>query len=343
MAAAGAAGRPGISQPGSSPVSPRPHPSTGPRSHRTPVFPQLQISHSPVHRRRRGVIAVLLVVLLTAGAGFGSWWWMAGRFTTVPAMTNLNAAKASEAATANSLEVTQSEAYSETVPAGLVISTDPSAGDRLLRGSTVAIVLSKGPERYPMPEVVGAAREDAERAITDGRMTVGTVTEAFSETAPVGQVLTASQEAGAQLKPGTVIDLTVSKGPEPIRIPDFTGDTADKATTELQKLGFTVNVTEENSATVEAGRVIRQDPKTGNGKRGDTITIVKSLGPVMVQIPAVRLKSTEEATKILEDLDLKVEVRLSSDFPIALNIASGTDPAEGTSVPVGSTVVLFVA
>ncbi|MHA6525466.1 PASTA domain-containing protein [Tessaracoccus sp. G1721] len=63
----------------------------------------------------------------------------------------------------------------------------------------------------------------------------------------------------------------------------------------------------------------------------------------MVQIPAVRLKSTDEAKKILEDLDLKVEVRMSSDFPIALNIASGTDPAEGTSVPVGSTVVLFVA
>ena len=62
-----------------------------------------------------------------------------------------------------------------------------------------------------------------------------------------------------------------------------------------------------------------------------------------VPIPSVRLKSTEEATKLLTDLDLKVEVRMSSDFPIALNIASGTDPAEGTEVAVGSTVVLFVA
>lgn len=289
------------------------------------------------------MIAVLLVVMLTAGAGFGSWWWMAGRFTTVPAMTNLNAAKAGEAATANALEVSSSEAYSETVPAGLVISTDPTAGDRLLRGSTVSIVISRGPERYPMPEVVGAALEDAERAIVEGRMTVGTVTEAFSETAPVGQVLTASQEVGAQLKPGTEINLTVSKGPEPIAIPDTTGEVADDAVKRLEELGFKVKVQEENSPTVEAGRVIQQDVKSGNGKRGDTITITKSLGPVMVTIPEVRLKSTEEATKLLEDLDLKVEVRLSSDFPIALNIASGTDPAEGTSVPVGSTVVLFIA
>ncbi|MBB1512611.1 PASTA domain-containing protein [Tessaracoccus sp. MC1627] len=338
-AGSGAAG----SRTGQSPVSPRPQPSSAPRSHRTPVFPQLHISHDPVHRRRRGVIAVLLVVMLTAGAGFGSWWWMAGRFTTVPAMTNLNAAKAGEAATANALEVSSSEAYSETVPAGLVISTDPTAGDRLLRGSTVSIVISKGPERYPMPEVVGAALEDAERAIVEGRMTVGTVTEAFSETAPVGQVLTASQEVGAQLKPGTEINLTVSKGPEPIAIPDTTGEVADDAVKRLEELGFKVKVQEENSPTVEAGRVIQQDVKSGNGKRGDTITITKSLGPVMVTIPEVRLKSTEEATKLLEDLDLKVEVRLSSDFPIALNIASGTDPAEGTSVPVGTTVVLFIA
>ena len=121
------------------------------------------------------------------------------------------------------------------------------------------------------------------------------------------------------------------------------GQKRTHAIKRLEELGFKVKVQEENSPTVEAGRVIQQDVKSGNGKRGDTITITKSLGPVMVTIPEVRLKSTEEATKLLEDLDLKVEVRLSSDFPIALNIASGTDPAEGTSVPVGSTVVLFIA
>ena len=326
-----------------SPVSPRPASGSGPRSQRTPVFPNLHISHDPVHRRRRGVIAVLLVVLLTVGAGVGSWWWMAGRFTTVPAMANLNEARADEAASANALTLITSEAYSETVPAGLVISTDPVAGDRLLRGSTVSVVISKGPERYPMPEVVGSTREEAEKAVTEGRMTVGTVTDVYSETAPVGQVLTASQEAGAQLKPGTVIDMTVSKGPEPITIPDTTGGQADAAVKQLEDLGFEVSVKEENSATVGAGLVIAQDPKSGTGKRGDTITLTRSLGPVMVTIPSVRLKSTEEATKLLTDLDLKVEVRMSSDFPIALNIASGTDPAEGTEVAVGSTVVLFVA
>lgn len=333
--------------PASEPVSPTASPGAlpggGPRSQRTPVFPQLHISHDPVHRRRRGLVALILVVLLTVGAGVGSWWWLSGRFTTVPAMASLNEAKAREAATANALEVTTSSEYSETVPLGQVIRTDPASGQRVLRGGSVNLVMSLGPERYPMPKVVGLGLEEAKQAITDGHFAVGTVTEDWSEDVPSGEVLTASQEEGAQLKPATAIDLSVSKGPKPIEIPDLKGSSADDAAKELDDLGFTVDLKEENSSDVEAGRVIRQDPSSGTGKRGDRITLVKSLGPVMVTIPSVRLKSKDEAVKMLEDLDLVVNVQRTSDFPIPLDIASGTDPGEGQQVPVGSTVTLHVA
>lgn len=323
-------------------ASPLPSPAA-PRSQRTPVFPQLHISHDPVHRRRRGVIALLLVLLLTAGAGVGSWWWMSGRFTTVPTATALNETKAREAASANDLEVATREEYSETVPAGVVISTDPGAGERLLRGGTVTLVMSLGPERYPMVEVVGLERAAAEKLLTDSHLALGKVTESFSEEVPEGQVISASQDVGASLKPQTPVDLTVSKGREPIRIPDHVGAKADEAAKELKGLGFKVNVKEENSADVDKGRVIRQDPRSGSGFRGDTVTIVKSLGPVMVTIPSVRYKSTDDAKKALEDLDLKVEVKRESGFAIPLNLATGTDPAEGTEVAVGTKVTLYVA
>lgn len=324
-------------------VTQRPGQAPAPHSQRTPTFPALHISHDPVHRRRRGVLALLLVVLLTVGAGVGSWWWMAGRFTTVPSAANLNQTKAEQAAGANDLEVTSTEEYSETVAAGLVIRTDPGAGERVLRGSTIALVLSRGPERYPMPEVVGLDRDAAEKALTDSHLALGDVTDAFSETAPEGQVLSASQEVGAALKPGTAVDLSVSKGREPIRIPGLVGSPAGDAAKELKDLGFKVVVKEENSATVAKDAVIRQDPASGTGYRNDTVTIVKSLGPVMVTIPSVRYKSTDEATRILQDLNLKVTVKRDSAFAIPLNLATGTDPAEGTSVAVGSTVTLFVA
>ena len=173
-------------------------------------------------------------------------------------------------------------------------------------------------------------------------MAVGEVKEAYDEDEPVGQVLKASEEAGAQLKKGTAIDLTVSKGPEPIRFPGLVGAKTDDAKKQLTGLGFAVKVTEEHSADVEKGRVIRQDPKSGTGKRGDSVSLVSSLGPEMVEIPEVRMKSTADAKKALEDLDLKVTVVQDSDFPIPLDLASGTDPAAGTSVAVGSTVTLYV-
>jgi serine/threonine-protein kinase len=93
---------------------------------------------------------------------------------------------------------------------------------------------------------------------------------------------------------------------------------------------------------VEAGRVIRQDPRTGEGKRGDTVNLVVSLGPEMIEIPGVRLKSSDEAEKILKDLGFEVVIERNSDFPIPLDLASGTDPGEGKTAPKGSTITLFV-
>ncbi|MDO5676739.1 MAG: Stk1 family PASTA domain-containing Ser/Thr kinase [Propionibacteriaceae bacterium] len=326
------------------PVGPQPTESPShPRSQRTPVFPNLHISDDPVHRKRRGA-ALILVLLLVAGAiGVGSWWWLDGRFTTVPAMATLNETKAREAASANALDVpTVLEEYSETVPSGVVISTDPGAGERVFRGTDVTLVLSKGPERYPMPSVVGMDREAAAQVIRE-HFLLGTVTEVYSETVPTDQVISATEEEGTKLKPESSVGLTVSKGREPIRIPDHVGGLVTKATEELKKLELKVVFEEEHSATVEAGRVIRQDPRTGTAFRGDTITIVKSLGPVMVTIPDVLMLTTDEATKKLEDLDLVVVVERTSNFPIPLNIASGTNPPKDTSVPVGSTVTLYVA
>ena len=329
-----------------SPVPPTPEDEdhwSSPRSHRTPVFPPLHISHDPVHRRRRGLLAILLVVLLTAGAGVGSWWWMSGRFTTVPTVAGLNETKATEAADANDLSVTTSTEYSETIAKGLVIRTDPGPGERLLRGGSFTLVMSLGPERYPMPTVVGEQRTDAERLLTSGRLAVGEVTEEWSETVASGVVLSATQEPGTQLKPDTPVDLVVSKGPEPIQIPNLVNGDATAAREELKKLGFEVKFSEENSTAVEKGKVLRQDPTSGTGKRGDTVTLVGSLGPVLVTIPSVAGDSVDDAKKKLEDLDLVVDVVNASSFPIALNIATGTDPGEGRSVPVGSKVTLYFA
>ena len=319
---------------------PGPGRNGSPSSHRTPIFPQF--SQDPIYRRRRGIMLFVLVLVVTAIVISVSWWWAEGRFTTTPEVTNIPQEQALQALKANGLEYTTQEAFSEDVAVGSVISTDPAGNARTLRGTKVAVTVSKGPERYAMPEVVGQELSRARSAIESTNLAVGQVKEDWSESVEAGLVISASASAGDLLPPGAKIDLVVSKGRQPITIKDYKGTDADQASRELKKQGFTVEVSEEHSDTVAAGQVISQDPASGTGHRGDTVKLVKSLGPEMVTVPDVARKRTDEAQKELEGAGFKVEVQNNSIFPALLGFASGTNPSAGSTAPKGSTVILYV-
>lgn len=314
-----------------------------PRVVRTPVFPALSISQDPVHRRRRGIMWVVLLLLVTIGVGLGSWWWAEGRFTTVPAVVLTGSAEVEASAGARDLRVSVLEEYSETVQSGLVIRSDPAAGTRVLRGETLTVHMSLGPERYLMPAIVGRTLDAASASLVANNLEVGELARVWSETVDDGVVLEASYDPEASLPPGTAVDLVVSKGREPIAVVDFTGRSAATATGELEAAGLEVTATQEHSAEVAAGLVITQTPSSGTAHRGQVVELVTSLGPVMVEVPDVRYQRVEEATKTLEDAGLVVETRYITELPLALGIASGTEPGRGSSVPEGSTVVVLVA
>ena len=77
--------------------------------------------------------------------------------------------------------------------------------------------------------------------------------------------------------------LTVSRGRQPIDVPDLTGKDATGAARQLSGLGLKVDATQQqNSDTVAKGAVISQSPRDGTAFRGDTVTLVVSKGPVLV-------------------------------------------------------------
>ncbi len=314
-----------------------------PRISRTPVFKDIHISQEPVHRRRRSAIALALLLVLTTLAGTGSWWWWSGRYTTAPAVVASSVAVASDAARANDVRLEVTHAFSEEVEEGLVISGDPQAGEQMLRGDVLTVVVSQGPERFAMPDVVGLELATAREQLLQRNLQAGNIAEVWSETVPAGQVLSASHEKDTPLKRDSAVDLTVSKGREPLAIDDFTGAPAEEAAAKLEDRGFTVTVSEEHSPSVPKGSVISQSPASGQGHRGDEVAIVTSLGPVMVTIPDVRYKGQDEATRLLENAGLGVEVSFVTDFPLSLKLAAGTEPAAGKSVPEGTRVTLLVS
>lgn len=293
-------------------------------------------------RRRRGPLLLALLLVLAVLGGAAGWYVGEGRYTTTPGVINLSVAQAREkvAASGLSLEVGGRE-YSETVAAGSIIRTDPAPGTDILKEGTVVATVSRGPERYEVPVLRGLSREDAETALTEQNLVVGDVKERFHERVADGIVLRSDPETGTELRRDSAVDLVVSKGPKPIKVPDFTGRSAERAEAELTDRGLEVSTSTENSDDVPEGDVISQSPSSGTLFRGDTVELVVSEGPVMVEVPGVRGVGIEEARKRLEEAGFEVRTE-QSDVYVGLEFVVRSDPQQGTMAPRGSTVTLYL-
>ena len=285
---------------------------------------------------------LLLVFLLTTAAALTGWYFTEGRFTSAPVLTALPKGEAEAVAQRSGLKLEVSEAFSENAARGVVISTDPAAGAKVLGGGTISAVVSRGPERFAMPRVAGLQQAAALTALREVNLKVGRIKQDYSDKIAVGVVLASSAKPGTLLKRDSAVELTVSEGPKPIKIRNYTGKSAEDAQQDLEKAGFTVEASTAHSDEVDKGDVISQDPAKGTGKKGDTIKLERSLGPVMVKLPSVRGKTTAEATRELKALGFGVSVR-----PVAVNyIGAGlvvtSRPNAGNSAPKGSKVIIYV-
>ena len=101
-----------------------------------------------------------------------------------------------------SLDPKVTEAFSEKVPPGVVISASPVPGSTVGRGSDVALVVSKGPERYEVPPVVGMTVAEATARIQEVNLKVGKVSKAYDEKVPEGQVVSAKPGPGREPEEG---------------------------------------------------------------------------------------------------------------------------------------------
>jgi beta-lactam-binding protein with PASTA domain len=309
---------------------------------RSPAPPTAHAAHPRGRRSRRGLVLLLVGLLLAAGTGVGAWYFGWARYTSTPGVIELTEAKARDKVDAAGLDFEVGDtAYDEQVPAGNVISSDPGAGERVLEGGTVTVVISKGQERYEVPVMRGDTEDQAQQKILDAHLEFGRSVPKYNEKIPAGQVIASNPKAGTSLKPGTAVDLYLSQGPKPIRIPDFTGRSAERAEKWFDARGLEVDVAEEYDDEVAEGQVISQDPSTGHLFKGDTVELVVSQGPELVTIPRVRAMGVSAATEKLEDLGLEVETRHTRGY-LSLGYVYDVSPGEAEKVPKGSTVILYL-
>jgi serine/threonine-protein kinase len=185
----------------------------------------------------------------------------------VPAVTELPEAAAVAQIEQAGLTVTVTQDYSP-VAAGAVARTEPPAGQEIPKGEPVRVVVSKGPEMLPVPDVRGQPVAQAQAAVEQGGFTVA-LTEVFSEDVAKGAV--AGQDpVEAQAARDSTVTLQVSKGPERIVVPELEGQQRAEAEAALKALGFKVAV----QAIPGPGKVRGSNPAAGKAvRKGSTVTL----------------------------------------------------------------------
>lgn len=290
-------------------------------------------------RPRRWRLAALAGAVLV---GLGGWWYLTvGTHSAVPQVVGLQRAAAEEQLRMASLSTSVEEAWSKAVPEGAVISSDPVPGTTLPHGATVMLVVSKGPERYAVPDLIGDTLAGAKSALAKSKLAVGKSVYVYSESTPSGKIVSTQPASGTIVPPKQTVDITISKGPAPIAIPNVAGKTLSDASASLTAAGFTTTSATEYSDTVTSGTVITTDPRPGVAlQRGSAVKIVVSKGPAPVRVPDVFKMSRSKAEATLKAAGLKVKVKTSGKRLI--NIVQDQTPKAGTVVPRGTVVTITI-
>lgn len=293
-------------------------------------------------RSPRGLATLALVLAIILLGGAGAWWLGIARYTHVPSLLEADPAQLSALAERTGLQFdVAGREFSESIAKGLVMRSDPAPSDRVLKGATVRVWLSKGPERYKVPDLRGLGREDAQRLLTNNRLKVDKVTQEYSSSVPKGRVISTTPEAGKLLRRDTPVALVLSNGPEPVEIPSVVGQDVSAARPALINLGLDVSVDEQFNDTAPKGQVTAQDPPAGLGHRGDKVTLTVSKGPEFTQVPSVLSWNIADAEKKLRELGFQVETTRSNVY-VGLNAVVSQTPGGNTMAPTGSVIKLEI-
>ena len=294
--------------------------------------------------RKKGLLVTLGLVIAIAIAGFAGWWLAVGPGTNIAAPDligqTFEQAQTTIAATELRLETGES-IFSETVPAGVIVSTDPEPGGGIKPDGTISASVSQGPERYLVPDVKGETPEVASTAITGANLALGGRTEAFDNNVPEGLVAKTDPKIGSELKPDTRVDLIISKGPKPVNVPKVVGTRIKAANDTLTALGLEVNRSASYSGSVDKNKVISVKPKAGSTvNSGSTVDVVVSKGPPPVTVPNLVDMPRKKAIAALQKLGLRANVQVGQVAP--LNRVISQTPAPGTEIPKGSVVTIRI-
>ncbi len=286
-----------------------------------------------------------IALLITAGLIYGLFNFVtnSGEKIRIPSLAGMSLKEAK--ATLSNLNLSlavKEEIFSEDVPKGKVIDSDPSGGGKVGKNGTVYVTISGGQERIKVPELLGLTLDAATTTLSKANLKLGSTSTSFSATVDTGLIISSNPPAGSDAKKNSLVSLVISKGIQQMSLTSFVGLSSDQGLNELNNLGAKVISKYEYSDTVPAGNIISQDPDgSAPIAKGATVTITISKGPSSISIPNVKSLDLQAATKILENLGFVVNHK--SIGTRKNKVVIGVSPKVGSMAKPGSTVTLTLS
>jgi beta-lactam-binding protein with PASTA domain/tRNA A-37 threonylcarbamoyl transferase component Bud32 len=256
-------------------------------------------------------VSALLALAILAVAGFLVFRLLSGPGTaavqqvTVPNFVDKLFDDAKAEAGELKLELVVASTQATEKPDNTILSQEPGPGSGLDEGGTVRVVVDAGEGQTSVPDLRNKTQAEALQLIADAGLRLGQIEQGFSDTVPVGSVISQSHQPGVLVTRGTAIDVTLSQGPKPtptpaptaaptptpppptptptpapINVGDYRCVTLEQATAAIEDDDFQVGAVQPETAGGPTGPntiVIDQDPNPGaKRKPGTSIDLLVS-------------------------------------------------------------------
>ena len=201
--------------------------------------------------------------------------------------------------------------------------------------------LHSSPKEVQVPDVTNLTEAAAKIKLADAKLSVTDVIPVQSDEVESGKVIETNPKAGSTVKEKSKVTIKVSSGKEAVTMKDYRNKTYETARDELKKLGFTVEKKEENSDSVEAGKVISQSIAPNQKVEGkDTvITLVVSKGETSIKMANLKGYTREGAIEYASTNNLNLTIteeenNATVDTVIRQSIREGSDIKKGTPLTI---------
>jgi beta-lactam-binding protein with PASTA domain len=314
-------------------------------------------------RRKRSPwpwIALVVFLVIAAVAGALIWHTFFGSTTlSVPSVVGQAQAAAVSQLQGAGFAAKVHDDYSDQFGLGLVTRQQPTAADKLVKGGTVDIWVSRGAATITLIDFSNWTPAAVASWLTRNNL-IGKELTGASATVAKGKVFAQSPAPGTTVNHGATVSYRVSRGLPQVSVPDLSGLDQNQAAATLHAHGLQVGtVTQQTSSVVPVGQVAGQNPSAGTlVASGASVAIAISTGtpsptptpsstssptgtPTPVAVPNVETMTQTAAEQLLSNDGFVVVVKKGTST-LGSGYVYDQSPKTGDSAAPGSTVTIWV-